>query len=517
MRNYRDILESRSELLARCEIDLDYRAEVLQRCAEDTLFWFDNFAFTFDPRREVSQLPFIPYDGKQTKYIEHLDSLLERPRDTFVDKPRDVGATALTMNWALKHWLFDEYFNARIGSRKEDYVDRPGDPDTLFFKIDYTMQRLPKWMLPRGWNENLNRTYMKLTRPDSSNSIVGESANAQFARGGRQTIVIFDELGFWNNARSAWESAGDVTKTRLAMTTPPDTGRNSFAYKLVAGQSGKVEKFEFIYSDIPHKTEEWIAEQRTRRSKEEFEREILKSYSGSVRNKVYATDFLAQVKVGSYPYNPNLPLYASWDFGYKDPTSIIWFQKDFKTNYVYVVDSYEKNLKPIDFFAPFFTGNIVSGLHEYDEEDIKIIERHRNWRKDITHFGDPSGKNVNQINQSSLIAELRKHGIYVQSKAAKEHRVYWEKTILLFRRLHVDDRNDYFVDCIMGARYPERLENSQATTAVEKPIHDDTSHMRTALEYFADNEPFNSPAEEKFVQTLKKKPEFKPYRPMGGY
>lgn len=36
----------------------------------------------------------------------------------------------------------------------------------------------------------------------------------------------------------------------------------------------------------------------------------------------------------------------------------------------------------------------------------------------------------------------------------------------------------------MNARYPERSETSQSTSVQSKPIHDWTSHFRTALEYF---------------------------------
>lgn len=35
----------------------------------------------------------------------------------------------------------------------------------------------------------------------------------------------------------------------------------------------------------------------------------------------------------------------------------------------------------------------------------------------------------------------------------------------------------------MNARYPDRAENTKAVTPVKKPIHDWTSHYRTATEY----------------------------------
>ncbi len=40
-----------------------------------------------------------------------------------------------------------------------------------------------------------------------------------------------------------------------------------------------------------------------------------------------------------------------------------------------------------------------------------------------------------------------------------------------------------FASAIMNARYPERSETSQSTSVQASPIHDWTSHARTALEY----------------------------------
>ena len=43
--------------------------------------------------------------------------------------------------------------------------------------------------------------------------------------------------------------------------------------------------------------------------------------------------------------------------------------------------------------------------------------------------------------------------------------------------------NWYFVSCIQNARYPERSDTNQSTGMNIKPIHDQTSHFRTSLEY----------------------------------
>ena len=46
----------------------------------------------------------------------------------------------------------------------------------------------------------------------------------------------------------------------------------------------------------------------------------------------------------------------------------------------------------------------------------------------------------------------------------------------------------------MNARYPERKDTSQSTQAIVLPIHDWTSHFRTALEYFVTYMLENKPA-----------------------
>ena len=40
-----------------------------------------------------------------------------------------------------------------------------------------------------------------------------------------------------------------------------------------------------------------------------------------------------------------------------------------------------------------------------------------------------------------------------------------------------------FADFILNARYPERKEDSNSTKAFVMPVHNQTSHARTALEY----------------------------------
>lgn len=494
MRDYLDLLRKRILLNDLCEKKADWRATTLAQCKTDPVLFIDNFCFTYDPRKIPSDRPFILYP-KQIELIKWLEMLLERSRhgekiNAVADKPRDVGATYTFMAWCLWHFLFDE-FSVRVGSRKEDYVDKRGEPDTLFFKLDYMMERMPEWLLQaigvKDWKKY--RSYLMFGHPSNDNAVSGESANPDFGRGGRKSITIFDEFGFWQWARSSWESSGESTNFRFAISTPPETGRDSHFYKLLSNQMGKIEQFSFDWQDVPLRDEKWLEQAKASKSEAEFAREVLKSFEGTVEGKVYAADFRLTT-LNECDYNPELPLFVSWDFGL-DETAMLWIQKDFKTEQVYLIDSYRKSDKTIDFFVPFVNGQIKSKTHQYTSEELEIIERHKAYQE-AQHFGDPDVKKRNMVDKSSVKDVLEKEAIYIQTHYRTETDLLTirDKTRMLFRRLQVNEKRcEYFIDCIRNARYPERSETSQSTTEGLNPIHDWTSHFRTSLEYFVDNEP----------------------------
>lgn len=490
----------RADVLQKAERDITLQQVLREKCAKDVVFFIDTFCWTYDPRLSDPVIPFILYP-KQEELINVLESSLARSQqgekiNLFIDKPRDVGATFTVMTWCLQKYMFGE-FSARIGSRKEDYVDKRGESDTLFYKLDFNLERLPKWLLPYGYNENC-RSSMLIKHPTMPNVIAGESANPNFGRGGRKSVTIFDELGFWDWARSSWESAGESTNFRIAMTTPPETGRDSHTYKLLSGQMGKIEVFEFDWTDVPSRDQAWLMQQRETKSDEEMGREVLKSYEGTTEGKVYATDFRL-AKFTTVDYNPDLTTFVAWDFGL-DMVAMLWLQKDFATNRLKLIDSYQNSNKSIDFYIPFITGVIKSGvekpIHEYGTYELEKIDLHKTWQiVSLTHFGDPDvNKRALKDKESTADVLKKEAGIVIQSKdwAGRVWGDMKEPTLLSFRRLEINEmRNELFISAMRNAKYPKRRENSQSTSEPLKPVHDWTSHFRSAYEYFIDNEPTN--------------------------
>lgn len=492
----------RVQVLERCEKDLEYRNYITEKCRRDTKFFINTFCWTFDPRLSKPHLPFILYP-KQEKLIDKLDSCLERSKtgeqiNLLLDKPRDVGATFTLMTWALAKWMFEE-FSFRAGSRKEDYVDKKGDVDTLFHKLDYSLKRFPNWLVPKHV-----RSSMQLKNDNNGNVISGESANPNFGRGGRKTAILFDEHAFWDWSQSSWESAGEATNFRITMSTPPTAGKDSYFYKLRAGVKGKVEVFEFDWRDVPSRDKNWYKAKKEGKSGEEFAREVLKSYDGTTEGKVYAMD-VRLVGLSDITYNSRLPLFISWDFGL-DGLALIWWQKDFSSNKLFIIDCYECQNKPIDYVIPFVTGSIESineSIYHYEEHELQMIERHKKWSRTITHFGDPDVKKRSVKDGESTKDFLIKKGIYVQSKdwAGRKWIDLREKAKMAFRRIEMNEkRTEHLRECLRNAKYATRKENSQSTTIPQKPVHGWTSHMRTSFEYFCDNEPETNTSRPQFKQ-----------------
>ena len=137
--------EERENLLFAVEHD-STRERVLDLCGKSILFWVNYFAWTYNvktvdengneiPAKE-QHVPFITWPVQNDAFRELISSIQEG-RDVLIDKSRDMGASWICITTAVWQWLFRPGSQILLTSRVEDLVDRTGDPDTLFWKIDY--------------------------------------------------------------------------------------------------------------------------------------------------------------------------------------------------------------------------------------------------------------------------------------------------------------------------------------------------------------------------------------------
>jgi len=464
-----------SELLSEAE-----RRQAKKDCA----IFISSFLKTFDPRPDVipHDVDFVLYEF-QDKSVKNIVDKVFNGGDLLIEKSRDMGVSWISLAVLLWCWLFVDGFQALVGSRKEDYVDN-GQIDSLFGKLDYMIRNIKdRELLPPGFDVAKHRTYMKLVNPNNGNTILGESSNKNFSRAGRYTVVFFDELGFWPDARRSWQAAGDATRFRLAVTTPPD--EPSFAKSLRF--SDKIEVLTLHWKLHPRKDDAWYEYEKSRRNEEEVLHELDISWEYSSVGKPYPE--VKFVDINRYEYDSSLPVYISLDIGL-DAVAIGWYQPVRNSNYITLIDSYENYDKIIDWYAPFF-GQPISSEYKYTTDDIELINRVKMWGGAI-FFGDPSGKSRHVESAVSPYEILRaKYGIVVQTNDTENNwtaRRDATKRVLSHFRVNDTPRNRWFIDCLSSARYPKRdAETSQSTNPISKPVHDWTSHHRTQLEYFAVN------------------------------
>lgn len=462
-------------------------AEDFQRAMKDPVYFVDTFCWTFDPRPEAypHHLPFKLYDF-QKEYILWLVDHIKKGRDCFTDKSRDMGASWLVLSVVVWFWLFEPGFQALIGSRKEDLVD-DGTLASLFGKIAYLIEKIP--FAPESFEMKKHRTYLKLVNPMNGNTISGESANANFSRQGRYRVILLDEGAFWENLQSAWASAGDAAPCRCLITTPPE--QPNFA-KFIRF-SGKTDVYVLNWKDHPKKTKEWYEQEVQRRTPEEIARELDNNWEGAITGRYYPE--YAHIRRGSFPYRPDWPLYVSHDPGHNpDPHATLWAQVDPESGRLRIIEAAEFYRKIADWFLPMW-GHPIDSTFAYTPEDLALIEKVRNWKRGI-HYGDLYGETDNQVTGTSVYDAWRVErdnipGVFVQSRPdAVSHAARSKATRELF--VKGVDLNDtpgcnLLYECLKDARLPQLSESNNRVTPNTKPVHNWTSHLRSALEYLAVN------------------------------
>jgi hypothetical protein len=193
----------------------------------------------------------------QERAVKEVIDAVGGGRDVVVRKSRDMGASWLLAAVASWGWLFKGW-QALLVSRVEDGVDRPGDPDSLMWKVDFLLQSQPPWLLPGAADELLRRgsdtrQHMMLRNPLSGATIAGQASTAHVGRGGRRTLILFDEFASMGEAEAAWRSAADASACRIAVSTPLGSGTQYSTLVRMSRTQGDPRLVELLYTEHPFK------------------------------------------------------------------------------------------------------------------------------------------------------------------------------------------------------------------------------------------------------------------------
>jgi hypothetical protein len=255
---------------------------------EGRLHWWHHWAWTSDPRTDapLTYIPFLPFDCQDDLIHWIYDLIYVRHKDGHLDKSRDLGASWIVVLFGAMEWLLaesDQPFLATYGSRKEEFVDKVGDADTLLEKARIAIKLVPGWQLPKGFQIARHATFLRIVNPATGSLLKGESANDNFARGGRQAMVVFDEAAAWpSGGYAAWTSASESTRTRLAVSTPQ--GKFNKFGELVDDKN--IPRYSLHWRKHPWKTEEAYQIASRRLSAVELAQEWDLDYEGSVAGRL---------------------------------------------------------------------------------------------------------------------------------------------------------------------------------------------------------------------------------------
>lgn len=256
--DYARIEEERAGRLERLRSDPRLAEYLRAHYRENPIDFMCDWGCTFDPRNpEVglpAVIPFILFP-RQVEWAQYTLRKWRSRERALTDKSRDSGMTWQAGELAATLAIFVDGFVAGFGSRLEEYVDKLGDPKSIFEKIRIFLRHLPS-EFSGGWTEARHSFHMRLIFPASGSLIVGEGGD-NIGRGNRTSLYFVDEAAHLERPLLAEASLLNTTYCRHDISTPHGLG-NPFEQNR---HSGRIEVFTFHWRDDPRKDAAWYAKQ----------------------------------------------------------------------------------------------------------------------------------------------------------------------------------------------------------------------------------------------------------------
>lgn len=276
--------------------------------AQHPVEFIQDWGCTYDPRviagknkHRCAVMPFILFP-RQREYIMWLKDMYDRQENGLAEKCRDVGFTWLNVAFAVWMWLFHDGVAIGFGSRKQDLVDRLGDPDCIFEKMRMFIKYLPPEFTPSHQD-----SFLKLINRENNASITGE-AGVQIGRGGRKSIYFKDESAFYERPDIIEAALSQNSNCKIDCSTVNGMG-NPFYKKRHSFPSDRI--FIFDWRQDPRKTEAWYKKQSQELEPHILAQEVDRDYGASVEGICIPTKWV-QAAV-NFPLEPTGMIRAMMD------------------------------------------------------------------------------------------------------------------------------------------------------------------------------------------------------------
>lgn len=279
--------------------------------------FIEHWTETYDPRNAgrdtPARMPFRLF-RRQRDLVHFLVSCLEDDENGLIEKCRDMGATWVCATFSVWLWLFWPGVAVGWGSRKEQLVDKIGDPDSIFEKMRMVIRGLPRELLPLGFMPDAHMAYMKFINPETGSTITGEAGD-NIGRGGRKRIYFKDESAHYERPEKIEAALGDNTNVQIDISSVNGLG-NVFHRRREGGREwapgaelprGATRVFVMDWREHPAKTQAWYDARKAKAEADGllhvFAQEVDRNYAASVEGVIIPADWVssaidAHVKLG---------------------------------------------------------------------------------------------------------------------------------------------------------------------------------------------------------------------------
>lgn len=224
-KDFRKNLAYRLKLRQRAEGNPAVQRAMIEACKLDALWFFNTWAWLYEPRPRKDEngkplpmfIPFITWPHQDPVITQIMDAL--GYRDIGIEKSRGEGASWIAVWAAIRDLVFFPASAIGLVSKDENSVDNPDDSDSLMWKVQFGLDRLPSWMRPKL---ERNLTKHTIRNVENGSVITGYAATGDVASGGRKKWFLMDELAKFKRGpdEEAMASTQHVTDSRLVVSTP---------------------------------------------------------------------------------------------------------------------------------------------------------------------------------------------------------------------------------------------------------------------------------------------------------
>jgi hypothetical protein len=323
----------------------------------------------------------------------------------------------------------------------------------------------------------LEVSYLKISNPVTGSFVIGESSNPNAGRSGTWYRALMDEAALIPKSEEVFSSIIQACKTGTYMNSTP-YGRGGCFPRIKFDKRSTFMRRTLHWRLHPGRDDAWYERQVANMTPDQVARELDISYEKSIAGQIYHMfDFAKQV--GTYEFNPELPLYRGWDFGIGNPTAILWIQEcpipGQALPEIRIIDELEENGKE----PPWFAKEVKAKPYTHAVRDIygNLIP------KEAIDFGDPAGKQTS-LNLKSWVSWLSEFGIKIQVRYGQKitDTIASGQRIMPFVR--VSDKCVRFLECLANYKHPT---DDQGRVTGDGYEENWATHIMKAFEYYAVN------------------------------